>query len=436
MRYSKYFIPTLKENPGEAQVVSHRLMLRAGMISQLSAGIYNWLPLGLKVLQKVSEIVRDELNKASAIEILMPTLQPVELWQESGRYDAYGAEMLRIKDRNNREYAYGPTAEEVVTDIFRKNIRSYKDMPKNLYNIQWKFRDETRPRFGLMRGREFLMKDAYSFDVDYEAAKKSYYRMFTAYLNIFERMGLKTIPMQADTGPIGGNLSHEFIVLAETGESQVYCHKDFLKTDAPQGVDFDSDLLPIYEKWTSLYAATDEVCKEEDIKKEDIITARGIEVGQVFYLGKKYSEKLKAEVLNDKGQPVTVEMGCYGIGVSRVVPAIIEASHDEHGIIWPESVAPFKAVVINLNQGVSETDKVSEEIYQKLLNAKVDVLYDDRNERAGVKFKDNDLIGIPYQIIVGKKGLENGGVVEFKTRKTGEKETLSVEEALNKIIGK
>jgi len=435
MLFSQYLIPTLKENPVEAQIVSHRLMLRAGMISQLSAGIYNWLPLGVRVLQKVSSIVRDELNRAGCIEILMPTLQPAELWKESNRYDAYGDEMLRITDRCGREYAYGPTAEEVVTDIFRKYVRSYKDLPKNLYNIQWKFRDETRPRFGLMRGREFLMKDAYSFDLDYESSKKSYYKMFTAYLNIFTRMGLKTIPMQADTGPIGGNLSHEFIVLAETGESQVYCHKDFLTMEAPIGIDYNSDLLPVYEKWTKPYAATEDVYDAEKVKSDDIVTARGIEVGQVFYLGKKYSVPMKAEVIDEKASPVAVEMGCYGIGISRVIPAIIEASHDDGGIVWPESVAPFKVSVINLSQGTEATDKLSEKAYEMLNNAGVEVLYDDRDERAGVKFNDNDLIGIPYQIIVGRKSAEQG-MVEFKIRKTGEKIQLSLDDAVARVVNK
>lgn len=438
MRLSRFFLPTMKETPADAEIVSHRLMLRSGMIKQSSAGIYSWLPMGQKVLRKISQIVREEQDKAGAQEILMPTLQPSELWAESGRSDAYGPELLRIKDRRGRELLYGPTAEEVVTDIFRTYVKSYKNLPVTLYNIQWKFRDEVRPRFGVMRGREFLMKDAYSFDVDYESATKSYKKMFVAYLRTFNRMGLRTIPMRADTGPIGGNLSHEFIVLASTGESQVFCHKNFLTMDIPdENIDYDSNLDNIFNKWTSLYAATEEMYQEQDIAeiKDDIITARGIEVGQVFYLGKKYSSVMKADVVAADGKSLTPEMGCYGIGVSRLIGAIIEASHDDAGIIWPEAVAPFLVGLINLKSGDEKTDKICNDIYEKLLNAGVEVLYDDREDRAGVKFKDMDLIGLPWQFIVGPKGLENGKI-ELKRRKTGEKKELTIEEALNFFINK
>lgn len=432
MRLSQYFMPTLKENPVEAQILSHRFMLRAGLIRQCSAGIYSWLPLGHRVLRKIEQIVREEQDRAGAQELLMPTLQSAELWKESGRYDAYGPEMLRIVDRHDREMLYGPTAEEVITDIVRNELKSYKETPKILYNIQWKFRDEVRPRFGVMRGREFLMKDAYSFDLTYEGAKKSYNRMFVAYLRTFDRIGVRAIPMKASTGPIGGDLSHEFIVLAETGESQVYCHKDYLKMDVPdEHVDYNGDLEPIFQKWTSLYAATEEKYDEKEAGKvgEDLLTARGIEVGQVFYFGKKYSEPMKASVAGEDGKPVVLEMGSYGIGVSRLMGAVIEASHDENGIIWPESIAPFKVGLINLTSGKAETDQACEELYAKLQKAGVEVLYDDRDERAGVKFSTMDLIGLPFQLIVGSRGLANG-VVEIKNRKTGDRQEMPIEAAL------
>ena len=436
MRLSKYFMPTLKENPVEAQIVSHRLMLRAGMIRQCSAGIYTFLPLGLRVLQKIERIVREEQDRAGAQELLMPTLQNSDLWKESGRYDAYGPEMLRITDRHERTLVYGPTAEEVINDIVRKELKSYKEAPKILYNIQWKFRDEVRPRFGVMRGREFLMKDAYSFDLTYEGAKHSYNKMFVAYLRTFARMGVRAIPMKASTGPIGGDLSHEFIVLADTGESQVYCHKDYLTMEIPdENVDYDGDLEPIYQKWTSLYAATEDkyVKEEADAVGEDLLSARGIEVGQVFYYGKKYSVPMNVGVAGEDGKPVLFEGGCYGIGVSRLMGAIIEASHDDNGIIWPESVAPFKVGLINLTSGKTETDTACEDLYKRLTAAGVEVLYDDRDERAGVKFSTMDLIGLPYQLIVGSRGLANG-VVEIKNRKTGERRELSVEQALSFFV--
>jgi prolyl-tRNA synthetase len=433
MRLSRYFLPTLKETPSEAQIVSHRLMLRAGLIRQEAAGIYAWLPLGFRVFKKIEQIVREEMNRAGAIEILMPTLQPSDLWRESGRYDAYGPEMLRIKDRHERELLYGPTNEDMVTEIFRAYVRSYKALPLNLYHIQWKFRDEVRPRFGVMRGREFLMKDAYSFDIDAAAGRRSYNRMYVAYLRTFNRMGLKTIPMRAETGPIGGDLSHEFIVLAETGESQVFCHRDLLDMPVPaEDVDFDADLEPIVRQRTALYAATSDVHDqarfEKEVPKDKRVSARGIEVGQVFYFGAKYSVPMKALVTGPDGKDVPVEGGSYGIGVSRLVGAIIEASHDDAGIVWPESVAPFDISLINLKAGDAKTDAACEDLYGKLSAAGRDVLYDDTNERPGAKFATHDLIGIPWQVIVGPRGLEKG-MIEVKNRATGAREELSLEAA-------
>ncbi len=437
MRLSRYFLPVLKETPAEAQIVSHRLMLRAGLIRQEAAGIYAWLPLGIRVLNKIKRIVHEEMNRAGAIEILMPTLQSADLWRESGRYDAYGKEMLRIKDRHDRELLYGPTNEEMVTEIFRAYVRSYKSLPLNLYHTQWKFRDEVRPRFGVMRGREFLMKDAYSFDIDKAAARKSYNRMYVAYLRSFARMGLKSIPMRAETGPIGGDLSHEFIVLAETGESQVFCHKDLLDMPIPgEDTDFDGDLEPIIKSRTDLYAATEDVHDqarfETEVPADKRLSARGIEVGQVFYFGTKYSAPMKAVVAGPDGKEVPVEMGSYGIGVSRLVGAIIEASHDDAGIVWPEPVAPFDVALINLKSGDAAADKACEEIYAKLTKAGVEVLYDDTDERPGAKFASMELIGIPHQLIVGPRGLK-AGVVEVKSRATGAKEELSLEAAVNRF---
>jgi len=437
MRLSRYFLPLLKETPAEAQIVSHRLMLRAGLIRQEAAGIYAWLPLGIRVLNKIKEIVHEEMNRAGAIEILMPTLQSADLWRESGRYEAYGMEMLRIKDRHDRELLYGPTNEEMVTEIFRGYVRSYKSLPLNLYHTQWKFRDEVRPRFGVMRGREFLMKDAYSFDIDKAAARRSYNRMYVAYLRTFARMGLKSIPMRAETGPIGGDLSHEFIVLAETGESQVFCHKDLLDMPIPgEETDFNSDLEPIIKGRTDLYAATEDVHDqarfEAEVPEDKRLSARGIEVGQVFYFGTKYSTPMKAVVAGPDGKEVPVEMGSYGIGVSRLVGAIIEASHDEAGIIWPEPVAPFDVALINLKSGDAATDAACEDIYGRLTKAGVEVLYDDTDERTGAKFASMELIGIPHQLIVGPRGLKTG-VVEVKNRATGVKEEMSLDAAVNRF---
>ncbi|HVZ68602.1 MAG TPA: proline--tRNA ligase [Rhizomicrobium sp.] len=437
MRLSRFFLPVLRETPSEAQIVSHRLMLRAGMIRQEAAGIYAWLPLGFKVLKKIEAIVRDEMDRAGAIEILMPTLQPAELWKETGRYDAYGPEMLRVEDRHERELVYGPTNEDMVTEIFRAYVKSYKALPLNLYHIQWKFRDEVRPRFGVMRGREFLMKDAYSFDIDQETARKSYNRMYVAYLRLFSRMGLKTIPMRAETGPIGGDLSHEFIVLAQTGESQVYLHSDLVDMAIPgEDVYEQDDLEPIVRERTNLYAATEDVHDaarfEAEVPAGKRVSARGIEVGQVFYFGTKYSKPMKATVTGPDGKEVPIHGGSYGVGVSRLVGAIIEASHDDAGIIWPEPVAPFDLALVNLKPGDAATDKACEDIYARLTKAGKDVLYDDTNERPGAKFATMDLIGIPYQIVVGPRGLA-AGTVEVKTRATGAKEELTLEAAINRF---
>ena len=435
MRLSHYFLPLLKETPKEAQIASHRLMLRAGMIQQSSAGIYSWLPLGKKVLDRIAQIVREEQNRAGALEIMMPTIQPAELWQESGRYDDYGAEMLRIRDRHDRDMLYGPTNEEQVTDIFRAHVRSYKALPLNLYHIQWKFRDEVRPRFGIMRGREFLMKDAYSFDLDADRAREAYNRMFVSYLKTFARMGLTAIPMEAETGPIGGDMSHEFIILAETGESGVYFHRDWLDADLVTSVDYSDDLQPVVDRFTSLYARADEKHDPADcpVAEADLMSLRGIEVGHIFYFGEKYSAAMGATVAGPDGANVPVHMGSYGIGVSRLVGGIIEASHDDKGIIWPRSVAPFDVAVINLKPGDSDCDAAAEDLYAKLQVAGCDPVLDDRDERPGAKLASIDLIGIPWQIVVGPRGMANG-VVEVKNRASGEAVELSPESALNMVM--
>src|SRR5579871_6435100 len=437
MRFSRYFLPLLRETPKEAEIVSHRLMLRAGMLRQEAAGIYAWLPLGLRVLKKIEAIVREEQDRTGAIELLMPTLQLADLWRESGRYDAYGPEMLRISDRHEREMLYGPTNEEMITEIFRSAVRSYKDLPLNLYHIQWKFRDEQRPRFGVMRGREFLMKDAYSFDIDEAAARRSYNKMFVAYLRTFARMGLKAIPMAAETGPIGGDLSHEFIVLAETGESGVYCNSDVLALAAPaEDVDYDADLTPIIRQWTGFYAATEDVHDaarfEREVPADKRVHTRGIEVGQVFYFGTKYSAPMKALVAGPDGVERPVHAGSYGIGVSRLAGAIIEAFHDEAGIKWPEPVAPFKAVILNLKQGSADTDAACEELYRALGERGVEVLYDDRDQRPGAKFATADLIGIPHQVLIGPKGLAEGKL-ELKHRADDSRELLSPSDTLERL---
>ncbi|MFZ5962771.1 proline--tRNA ligase [Thalassococcus sp. BH17M4-6] len=438
MRLSRYFLPVLKETPAEAQIVSHRLMLRAGMIKQASAGIYSWLPMGFKVLRNIERIVHEEQARAGHIAMLMPTLQSADLWRESGRYDAYGPEMLRIRDRHDRDMLYGPTNEELITDIFRSHVSSYKDLPLTLYHIQWKFRDEVRPRFGVMRGREFLMKDGYNFDLTKEDALHAYNRHLVTYLRTYERMGLQAIPMRADSGPIGGDNTHEFLVLAETGESEVFYDSEI--TDLKFGdrvIDYDSkeQCQAVLEEFTSRYARTDETHDAalfDKVPEERRRVARGIEVGQIFYFGTKYSDAMGATVSDDAGNKVPVHMGSHGIGVSRLVGAIIEASHDDKGIIWPEGVTPFHCGIVNLKQGDDEADAACEALYASLTALGLEPLYDDRNERAGGKFATMDLIGLPWRITVGPRGLKNG-VVELTSRRSGESEELPPEEAVARI---
>jgi prolyl-tRNA synthetase len=440
MRLSRYFLPVLKETPKEAEIVSHQLMLRAGLIRQEAAGIYAWLPLGLRVLDKVNRIIREEQDRAGAIELLMPTIQSADLWRESGRYEAYGKEMLRIRDRHERDMLFGPTNEEMITEIFRAYAKSYRDLPLNLYHIQWKFRDEVRPRFGVMRSREFLMKDAYSFDLTKEAARHAYNKMFVAYLRTFARLGLRSIPMRADTGPIGGDLSHEFIILADTGESEVFCHKDYLSFDVPAAdTNFDdvAGLQATVDRWTALYAATSEIhdpAAYQGLAEGARVSARGIEVGHIFYFGTKYSEPMKAVVQGPDGKPATVHMGSYGIGPSRVVAAIIEASHDKGGIVWPVSVAPFEVALINLKPGDADTDRVVDDLQRRLEAAGIEVLVDDRDDRPGAKFATMDLIGCPYQLIVGPKGVK-AGEVEIKSRRDDTRRTLGPDAAVAALIG-
>jgi prolyl-tRNA synthetase len=441
MRLSRFFLPTLKETPKEAEIISHQLMLRAGMIRQASAGIYSWLPLGFRVLKKIERIVREEQDRAGCQEVLMPTIQSADLWKQSGRYEDYGEEMLRIRDRHERDMLYGPTNEELITDIFRAGARSYRDVPLFLYHIQWKFRDEIRPRFGVMRGREFLMKDAYSFDLDYDSALVAYNKMFVAYLRTFARMGLKAIPMEAETGPIGGNLSHEFIIEADTGESQIFCDRDFIDYDVLGTVvnyDDHAGLRKVVDYFTQLYARTDDKHEPEIFEKQVPETrryeGRGIEVGHIFYFGTKYSEPLGAVITTQDDRRVPVHMGSYGIGVSRLVGAIIEARHDEGGIVWPEAVAPFKVGLINLRAADETCVKACDDIYARLVDAGIEVLYEDRDESPGTKFAQMDLIGLPWQLIVGPRGLKNG-VIELKNRASGEREELSIDSALARLTG-
>ena len=439
MRLSRYFLPVLKENPAEAQIVSHRLMLRTGMIKQASSGIYSWLPLGFKVLRKIENIVHDEQARAGHIAIQMPILQSADLWRESGRYEAYGEEMLRMQDRQGRDMLYTPTAEELVTDIFRAHVGSYKDLPLTLYQVQWKFRDEIRPRFGVMRGREFYMKDGYNFDLTREDALHAYNRHLVSYLRTYERMGLQAIPMRADSGPIGGDDTHEFLVLAETGESEVFY--DSAITDLEFGnrqIDYEdhAQCRAVLEEFTSRYARTDDTHDEavfhERVPEARRRAARGIEVGQIFYFGTKYSEAMGATVQGPDGKAVPVHMGSHGIGVSRLVGAIIEASHDEKGIIWPEGVTPFHAGIVNLKQGDTEADAACEALYTALTALGLEPLYDDRNERAGGKFATMDLIGLPWRVTVGPRGLKNG-VVELTSRRTGQTEEVTPEGAVEKL---
>ena len=439
MRLSRYFLPVLKENPAEAQIVSHRLMLRAGMIKQSAAGIYSWLPLGLKVLKNIENIIHEEQEKAGHLAILMPTIQSADLWRESGRYEDYGEEMLRFKDRHDRDMLFTPTAEELITDIFRGHVNSYKDLPLTMYQIQWKFRDERRPRFGVMRGREFYMKDGYNFDLTKEDALHAYNRHLVSYLRSYERMGLQAIPMRADSGPIGGEDTHEFLVLAESGESEVFYDKAVTELKfGDRDIDFNNiqQCQSIMEEFTEKYARTDETHDEvafEKVPEERRQVARGIEVGQIFYFGTKYSEAMGAMVQDSEGQTVPVHMGSHGIGVSRLVGAIIEASHDDKGIIWPEGVTPYHCGIINLKQGDEEADSACESLYQRLGVAGLEPLYDDRKERAGGKFATMDLIGLPWRITVGPRGLKNG-VVELTNRRTGKSDEMSPKAAIKKLV--
>ncbi len=421
MLLSKYFLPTLKENPLDAHVVSHQLMIRAGMIRQTASGIYSWLPLGLKVLRKVENIIKKQMDLAGACEILMPTIQPAELWLESGRYNDYGKEMLRITDRHNRDLLYGPTHEEVVTDLFRKNIFSYKDLPKNLYQIHWKFRDEVRPRFGLMRGREFLMKDAYSFDINFEESKATYNLMYSTYFKIFQAMGLKPIALKAETGAIGGDLSHEFHILAETGESAIFYDKKFDEISQQKNINI-TDMQQIYAMADDLHIP--EKCS---VAPENLMSKRGIEVGHIFNFGTKYSKAMQATVLAQDGKKVYPYMGSYGIGVSRVVAACIEANHDSKGIIWPKEIAPFEVVLVNLKSNNQQATDLCLQIYHKLQEQNIEVLFDDTKNSLGQKLAIADLIGIPTQILVSDKSLDE---VEIKNRLTQEKQLISINNLL------
>ena len=431
MRLTNYFLPVLKESPSDAEIVSHQLMMRAGMISQSSSGIYSWLPLGLRVLKKIENIVREEQDAAGVNEILMPTIQPADLWKESGRYEDYGKEMLRINDRQDREMLYGPTNEEQITDIFRRSIKSYKELPQLLYHIQWKFRDELRPRFGVMRGREFLMKDAYSFDLDKQQSEISYNKFFVCYLKTFQRLELKAIPMAAETGPIGGDLSHEFIIISKTGESDIYFDSKLLEQENELfNINYSEDLSGLVNSYKTLYAVSDDKFNQDDFDKnvsnENQTKSKGIEVGHIFYFGTKYSEAMKANVLNKDGKQATVFMGSYGIGISRLVGAIIESSNDEKGIIWPKSVSPYDIGIINLKQKDDDITLISDDVYEKLLGAGFDVLYDDKDDNPGVKFSRMDLIGLPYQVIIGNKS-KSDSILEVKNRKSGDISEVNIE---------
>ena len=435
MHLSKLFIPITKDLPAEAKIKSHQLMLRAGMIKQSSAGIYSWLPLGFKIMKKIEQIVREEQDMIGAQEMLMPTIQSSEIWKESGRYNDYGEEMLRIKDRQGREMLYGPTNEELITDVFRSSIKSYKSLPQMLYHIQWKFRDEIRPRFGVMRCKEFYMKDAYSFDLNEDDAKKSYNKMFFAYLKTFNRLGLKAIPMAADTGPIGGDLSHEFIILADTGESKIYADKKIFEIDLDKYNFTDDSLSQMRKDYSSFYAVTDEKFDEkkfsEIVKKDNQIKTKGIEVGHIFYFSDKYSKPMNCMIDDKSGKKISVKMGSYGIGVSRLVGAAIEANYKNDVMKWPKPIAPFDVVIItNINKNNKDNLEKAEKIYQELKKQNIDVLLDDVEENMSNKFKKHDLIGIPYQIIIGSKSEENK--FEFKELNS-EGELLSLENIKSKL---
>ena len=435
MHLSKLFIPITKDLPSEAKIKSHQLMLRTGMIKQSSAGIYSWLPLGFKVMKKIEQIVREEQNAINAQEMLMPTIQSSEIWKESGRYDDYGEEMLRIKDRQGREMLYGPTNEELITDVFRSSVKSYKSLPQILYHIQWKFRDEIRPRFGVMRCKEFYMKDAYSFDVTEDEAKKSYNKMFFSYLKTFERLGLKAIPMAADTGPIGGDLSHEFIILAETGESQIYADKRIFQIDLNKYKNTDTSLVQMRKDFSDFYSATDEKFNEKEfngtVDKKNQIKTKGIEVGHIFYFGDKYSKPMNCLIDDKSGKKISVKMGSYGIGVSRLVGATIEANYNNDIMKWPKSISPFDVVIIpSINKNNKDNLQKADKIYKELKKQNIDVLLDDVEENMSNKFKKHDLIGIPFQIIIGSKSEENK--FEFKELNSNS-ELLSLENIKSKL---
>jgi prolyl-tRNA synthetase len=438
MRWSQAFLPVLKESPADAQIVSHKLMLRAGLVRQTAAGIYAWLPLGFRVLQKIEQIVREEQDRAGAQEMLMPTIQSADLWRESGRYDAYGPEMLRFRDRHDREMLYGPTNEDMITALFRDEVKSYRDLPRMLYHIQWKFRDEVRPRFGVMRGREFLMKDAYSFDLDEAGARLSYYKQMLAYLRTFQRIGIQAVPMKAESGPIGGDLSHEFIVLAPTGESEVFydaAYEEFDWHQSELSYGDEAGLQALFERVSSTYAATDETHDEarwNKVAEDRRRTGRGIEVGHIFYFGDKYSAAMGLKVSGQDGTPVTPMMGSYGVGVSRLVGAVIEASHDDAGIIWPESVAPWLIGLVNMRHDDPACVAVAEDLYAKLQRVGDVTLYDDREERGGVKLGSMDVIGLPLQFIVGPKSVGQG-MIETKNRRSGQRELLPVDRAVEVV---
>ena len=442
MRLSKFFMPLLRDDPKEAEIVSHRLMLRAGMIRQETAGIYSWLPLGYRVLSRIMDIIREEQARAGSLEMLMPTIQPAELWKRSGRYDDYGKEMLRITGRRDDELLYGPTNEEMITDIVKSSIQSYRDLPLNLFHIQWKFRDEIRPRFGVMRGREFLMKDGYSFDLTEEDGRHAYNKMFVSYLRTFAAMGLKAIPMRAETGPIGGNMSHEFLILAETGESEVFFDRAFHDKDwSAFSIDYDDReaVAAVVDEFTSMYAATeemhDEARFEEQVPQERRVSGRGIEVGHIFFFGTKYSGPMGCVVQGPDGREVTLQSGSYGIGVSRLVAAIIEAGHDENGMIWPQQVAPFDLGLINLRRGDEATDAACEKLYEEISNTGLEVLYDDTGARAGEKFTRMDLIGLPWQVIIGPRGIKDGKA-EIKNRASGERSEMPLDNVADFMLDK
>ena len=432
MLLSKLFIPITKDLPAEAKIKSHQLMLRTGMIRQSSAGIYSWLPLGFKIMKKIEKIVKEEQNNIGAQEMLMPTIQSADIWRESGRYDDYGEEMLRISDRQNREMLYGPTNEEQITEIFRSSIKSYKLLPQILYHIQWKFRDELRPRFGVMRCREFYMKDAYSFDLSENDAILSYNKMFYAYLKTFQRLGLKSIPMKAETGPIGGDLSHEFVILADTGESKIYTDKRIFNVPIDKYKNDESSLKKMRNDFSKFYAVTDNKFKAEDfdknVRKSDQLQTKGIEVGHIFYFGDKYSKSMNCSVDSRDGKKIFVKMGSYGIGVSRLVAAIIEAKYVNEKMKWPISVSPFDVVII---PAVNKNDKSNMikalKIYKELKKKGIDVLLDDADNNIANKFKKHDLLGIPFQIIVGSKATKD----KFEFKEIDKKSQML---NLNKII--